>query len=147
MTATTLNLLLADDDLDDCDFFQDALSDLPIATTLTTVHNGVQLMRLLTQNDFELPHALYIDINMPGKNGFDCLKEIKLNKRLAQLPIIIFSTSSDNALVELLHAGGASYYIRKPAEFSNLKKVILKSLHLISGEKIPHSSKEEFIIS
>jgi len=147
MIPTKLNLLLADDDLDDCDFFQDVLSDLPIATSLTTVHNGVELMRLLTQKDFELPHALYLDLNMPGKNGFDCLTEIKLQERLKHLPVIIFSTSSDKAVVELLHGKGANYYIRKPAEFSNLKKVILKSLKLISGENIPHSSKENFIIT
>ena len=142
-----INLLLADDDMDDCDFFKDALNDLSIATTITTVSDGVKLMQLLTQKEFKLPHALFLDLNMPRKNGFDCLTEIKLNEKLKQLPVIIFSTSFDKEVVELLHGRGATYYIRKPAVFSDLKKVILKSLKLISGENNPQPSKENFIIT
>jgi CheY-like chemotaxis protein len=142
-----INLLLADDDTDDCDFFKDALNDLSIATTITTVSDGVKLMQLLTQKEFKLPDILYLDLNMPRKNGFDCLAEIKLNEKLKKLPVIIFSTSFNKEVVELLHGKGAHYYIRKPAEFSNLKKVILKSLKLISGENNPHRSKENFIIT
>jgi CheY-like chemotaxis protein len=103
MTTEKINLLLADDDVDDCDFFRDALDDYPVTTTLTIVHNGVELMKLLTQKGYKLPHALYLDLNMPRKSGFECLSEIKLNQTLKQLPVIIFSTSFDREIVKLLH--------------------------------------------
>ena len=132
MPATSLSLLLADDDLDDCAFFKEALAELPVNASLTTVNDGVQLMQLLSEKEHELPDALYLDLNMPRKNGLDCLSEIKQNIKLKKLPVIIFSTSLDPAIVNQLHENGANYYIRKPAEFSNLKKIILRSLHLIS---------------
>ena len=147
MTTERIDLLLADDDTDDCDFFKDALNDLPLNTTLTTVHNGVELMKLLTQKEYKLPHALYLDLNMPRKNGFECLSEIKTNETLKKLPVFIFSTSFDKEVVQLLYAQGANYYIRKPAEYSNLKKIILKSINLVAENKNVQTPKEEFVIS
>jgi CheY-like chemotaxis protein len=147
MTTEKINLLLADDDVDDCDFFRDALDDYPVTTTLTIVHNGVELMKLLTQKGYKLPRALYLDLNMPRKSGFECLSEIKLNQTLKQLPVIIFSTSFDREIVKLLHQRGANFYIRKPAEFSNFKKIILKSITLIVEDKNKQTTKEEFVIS
>ncbi|MES2478861.1 MAG: response regulator [Bacteroidota bacterium] len=143
----TLQLLLADDDADDCIFFREALEELPIATHLNTVNDGVQLMQYLHQNERQLPHILYLDMNMPRKNGVDCLREIKLNPKLITLPVIIFSTSIDHDMAEQLHEYGAHYYIRKPAEFSKLKKVILRSIHLISEPRHQQPDKENFILT
>jgi CheY-like chemotaxis protein len=147
MEIEKINLLLADDDTDDCDFFQDALNGFPFTTTLTIVHDGVELMKLLTQKEYKPPHALYLDLNIPRKSGFECLSEIKLNETLKQLPVIIFSTSFDNEVVKFLQAQGANYCIRKPTEFSNLKKIILKSIALIVESKNKQTTKEEFVIS
>ena len=132
MSSKHLNLLLADDDMDDCIFFKEALEKLLPSTHLTTVHDGEQLMHLLLKETYELPHVLFLDLNMPRKNGFECLSEIKLNKKLKQLPVIIFSTSLDQKVVNLLYKNGAQYYIRKPAEFSQLKKIIEQTLTLIT---------------
>ena len=146
MTSTPFNLLLADDDTDDCIFFKEALEELPVIAALTTVNDGVQLMQLLTTKTDTLPHALYLDLNMPRKNGFDCLTEIKQIEKLKQLPVIIFSTSFDTEVVNLLHERGANYYIQKPAEFSILKKIISKSLDLISETKEKQPPREKFVI-
>lgn len=147
MNQTTLNLLLADDDTDDCIFFQEALEEIPVATKLTTVNDGVQLMQLLSASEDKLPNAIYLDLNMPRKNGFDCLTEIKQNQKLKQLPVIIFSTSFDNEVVNLLHERGAHYYIRKPAEFYNLKKVLHKSINLITEAGIEQPLKDKFVLT
>jgi CheY-like chemotaxis protein len=147
MSQPTLNLLLADDDADDCIFFKEALEDLPVSTNLTTVNDGVQLMQLLSVEEKTLPDALYLDLNMPRKSGFECLTEIKQNQNLKQLPVIIFSTSFDAEVVNLLHERGATYYIRKPAEFFNLKKILLKSINLISNVGDEQPLKEEFVLT
>ena len=69
MNNSTLNLLLADDDADDCMFFKEALEELPVAAKLITVNDGVQLMNHLINENSQLPDALYLDLNMPRKNG------------------------------------------------------------------------------
>ena len=126
-----INLLLADDDDDDCLFFRDALEELPFSANLTTVHNGEQLMQYLEGNATTLPDVLYLDLNMPRKNGYDCLYEIKKHEKLKQIPVVIFSTSFYSQGINELQQQGAQYYIRKPASFSDFKKVILESLMFI----------------
>ncbi|MCL6261038.1 response regulator [Aquiflexum sp. TKW24L] len=147
MNKKPLYLLLADDDTDDCLFFKEALEDLKINALLTTVKDGVELMKLLSDKKLVLPHVLYLDLNMPRKNGFECLAEIKQNVSLQQLPIIIFSTSLDADVVNLTHQHGADLYVRKPSDFVRLKETISKSLDLIlnfPSEKIP---KEMFVVN
>ncbi len=94
MEVKKMNILLADDDTDDCNFFKAALKSLPIPTDLTVVNDGEELMTYLSEKTEHLPNALFLDINMPRKNGFECLAEIKNNKKLKDLPVIMFSTSN-----------------------------------------------------
>jgi len=124
MDNSPINLILADDDDDDCDFFKEALDELPLATNLLTVHDGQELMQYLTQEENTLPHVLFLDLNMPRKSGFDCLLEIKQNEKLKQLPVIIFSTSLDAETTNRLQQQGANYCLRKPVEFSQFKEVM-----------------------
>jgi CheY-like chemotaxis protein len=147
MSSKHLNILLCDDDSDDCYFFKEALEKLSHSTKLTVVHDGEQLMELLTNETNELPHVLFLDLNMPRKNGFECLTEIKLNKKLKQLPVIIISTSLDQEVVNLLHKNGAQYFIRKPSEFPQLLKVIQQALTLISKENISQPARVNFVLT
>ena len=88
-----LNILLADDDLDDRSFFEKALEEIPIATKLVMVYNGEQLMDHLDNKANLIPDILFLDLSMPRKTGFECLVEIKENKRLKDIPVIMFTTS------------------------------------------------------
>ncbi|HMT30155.1 MAG TPA: response regulator [Bacteroidia bacterium] len=140
------NLLLADDDIDDCIFFKDALDELALSVTLTTVNDGVQLMNYLSVLSGQLPDMLFLDLNMPLKSGFDCLLEIKQFDKYKKLPVIIFSTSLSMDVVELLYQKGAYYYIRKPGEYGKLKKIILEAITHISHNKFVQPSRDEFIL-
>ncbi|MDP4200549.1 MAG: response regulator [Bacteroidota bacterium] len=148
MMPNPLILILADDDKDDCLFFTDALGELPVTANLTTVHNGEQLMQLLADETVAPPppHVLFLDLNMPRKNGFECLAEIKSDERLRQLPVIIFSTSFEQDVVNLLYKKGAHYYIRKPAEFALLKKVIYQALLLATENTSLQPAQEHFVL-
>ncbi len=146
MHLKKLNILLADDDADDCIFFKKALEDLTIPTHLIAVHDGEQLMDLLVNATNELPDILFLDINMPRKNGFECLSEIKQNDKLKQLPVIVFSTSFEQEVVNLLYKNGAHYFIRKPSEFLKFKKIIQQSLGLVTSGDISQPDRENFVL-
>ncbi len=149
-----MNILLADDDADDCLFFKEALGELQLSTHLTTVPDGEHLMHLLANETITLPDVLFLDLNMPRKNGFECLSEIKHTKRLSQLPVIVFSTSFEQEVVNLLYQNGAQFFIRKPSEFSKFKKIILQALDRIKevlpateGGNTLQPTREEFVIT
>ncbi len=144
---TPLNVLLADDDIDDCIFFKEAVEELLIPTTFRIVHEGEQLMRLLTNEATELPDVLFLDLNMPRKNGFECLSEIKDNNKLSQLPVIIFSTSLEQEVVNQLYKNGAQYFIRKPSDFSQFKKIIQQTITIIAKENITQPAREDFVLT
>ena len=146
MNQTLLHILLTDDDSDDCMLFEEVLNDLALATSLTIAHDGEQCMKLLNQNQSILPNVLFLDLNMPRKNGYECLSEIKLIDRLKNLPVIIFSTSLNHDVVDMLYQNGANYYIRKPGDFNKLKNVISKAVTLISQNEVAQPVRDKFIL-
>ncbi|MBL7858831.1 MAG: response regulator [Cyclobacteriaceae bacterium] len=147
MIAKTITILLADDDNADCLLFKDALEELPLVAHLTTVHNGEQVMEELTKKGNKLPDVLFLDLNMPLKNGFATLGEIKRSTELQNLPVIIFSTASSQETVKNAFRDAAHYYICKPGDFSQLKKVIYEGLTRVTQKSNPMPLKEDFIIT
>ena len=129
-----MNILLADDDTDDCSFFKDALERMSLDTSLHVVNDGEQLMSYLQMSSTVLPDVLFLDLNMHRKNGFECLEEIKNSTSLKRLPVIVFSTSFDQERVDLLYKSGAQYFMRKPAIFSQLLIAISQALNFIRSD-------------
>ncbi len=147
ISLSTRYLLLADDDKDDSILFQDILDELPLSTHLITVCNGEQLMQLLHETKEQLPDVLFLDLNMPRKNGFDCLSEIKRSEKLKMLSVVIISTSLKPEVVSLLYKNGAQYYIRKPNSYKELKKLIHHALILTEKSNIELPLREKFVLS
>jgi CheY-like chemotaxis protein len=147
MISHNINILLADDDKADCLLFKDALEELPVSARLTIVHNGEQVIEELTKKGNKLPDVLFLDLNMPRKNGFATLGEIKRNTGLENLPVIIFSTSSELETVKKVFRDAAHYYICKPDNFPKLKKIIYEALTLITQEDNFLPLEEDFIIT
>ena len=109
-------ITLADDDEDDRLLFTDAFEELKINTVVSTFNNGQFLMDFLNNPESVLPHIIFLDLNMPIKNGIECLKEIKQNERLKNIAIAIYSTSSSDDDIENTFVLGANVYIKKPAD-------------------------------
>jgi len=139
-----LNILLADDDMDDRYFFGKALGEIPFETALTTVSNGEQLMAFLNANAAKLPDVLFLDLNMPRKNGFECLDEIKSDRILSTIPVVIYSTSLIQTVADLLYQRGAHYYIQK--DTSDLTKLLEYTFTLLESNDYQRPAREEFII-
>lgn len=124
MDKDYIHIILADDDEDDRLFFTDAFGELKINTKVNTFNDGVELMDYLNSPDAILPNVLFLDLNMPRKNGIECLDEIKSDDRFNDIAIAIFSTSSSEEHIEETFVRGANIYIKKPSDFTTLKKVL-----------------------
>ena len=124
MQTDYIHIILADDDEDDRLFFTDAFSELKINTKVNTYNDGVELMNYLNSDDAILPQVLFLDLNMPKKNGIECLHEIKSNSKFEDIAIAIYSTSSSEEYIEETFVSGANIYIKKPNDFDTLKKVL-----------------------
>lgn len=142
------NVVLADDDADDCLVFEDALREVNIHTLLTVSNDGVELMTALEENVTEPPppDVIFLDLNMPRKNGFECLDEIRDTPKLKNIPIVIFSTSSSRDAVEKAYKKGANHYICKPSSYELLKKSIEYVLNLDLWNK-PQPPKDKFLLA
>src|SRR5215211_629081 len=93
MKSNFCNIALADDDADDQMLFQMALKEVSRDVVLDTYNNGIQLLQALMQPGAELPQMIFLDLNMPRKNGMECLEEIRADQRLQHIPIVILTTS------------------------------------------------------
>jgi CheY-like chemotaxis protein len=140
-------ILLVDDDCDDCMFFRKALYDLPMPTRLTTLNDGEKLMPYLEHLD-ALPDLIFLDLNMPRKNGIECLLDIKQDALLKDIPVIICSTGLPESGADEIYSVGAHYYIRK-ANLPELKKILGQLLALILETKYtrPDRSGFNFMVS
>ncbi|GGW50810.1 response regulator [Arenibacter certesii] len=146
MDKTNLHLLLADDDLDDRDFFTYALEEISFPVILNTVNNGMELMDYLLSELAQFPDVIFLDLNMPLKSGLECIEEIKSNDKLRHIPIVIYSTSRNRDVVNQLYEIGAHFYIQKPSTFAKLKAVINTAVTLFKNENLEYPTKDNFII-
>jgi len=90
-TKTITSIILAEDDIDDQNIFQIALQEIDSAIQTQFVSNGKELLALLQNN---IPDLLFLDLEMPYKNGLECLIEIKADTRLEKIPVIVFSSTT-----------------------------------------------------
>jgi len=114
-------IIIADDDPDDSLFLLTALLSLPLELTVITVPNGERLISILEKVS---PQIIFLDINMPKKNGFDALKHIRSNVRSEQPTVIMFSTSTSVLDIRMSQQLGADMYVTKPHTIQNYNMII-----------------------
>ena len=141
------NIFLADDDEDDRLFFEEALKEVCDDAVLTVAENGDELMEILYRPPVPMPDVIFLDLNMPKKNGFECLAEIKKNGSLKNLPIIIFTTSLQEESIKKVYSQGANYYVRKPTDYRQLKLVVEKLLAIDWLKEVLQPEKERFVFT
>ena len=140
-----LRIILADDDQDDRELFTEAISDHK-QVHVDTVEDGIKLMKMLNSSE-TIPDIIFLDLNMPGKSGKKCLEEIRNNKKLAHVNVVIYSTSASIKDIEDTYLMGANLYIRKPNLFQELTEVIKNVFSLDWNEYKPKTHKKKFVFS
>lgn len=116
---------LVDDDVDDLQIIQEALTHNNYSGPIKTALNGQVLMTDLHKpNGAPGPAVIVLDLNMPLKNGFDVLREIKDNPSLSHIPVIILTAStSKNDEIRCMELGCAAFF-RKPYNLTDYDPII-----------------------
>lgn len=122
-------ILLAEDDKDDRELFCEALARISENTTIHYAENGSEALYKLEEMTTK-PDMIFLDINMPVMNGWQCLKTIKEDHRYKHIPIFMYSSSSDQREKDIAMEMGALLFFTKPNdfyEFTNKLEVIVNS--------------------
>ncbi len=115
-------------------------------TRFVTVVDGEKLMSYLSENYLNLPDVLFLDLNLPRKNGMECLSEIKQSEKLKDLPVVIYSTHLHEKVADLLYQAGAHYYIRK-TDMIELAKILHRVLNRLVVNKFARPELDKFIFT
>ncbi len=128
---TFRNIFIVDDDEDDRDFLADVLLEVDPDAVIKQLEDGMYLMESLLESKVVIPDLIFLDINMPGKSGLECLKEIKMQDGdLKNVKVIILSTSNDPSDIESAHELGASFYAVKPNSFQLMRLFLSEVMNM-----------------
>lgn len=145
-------VLIAEDDIEDQEIIKDAFSEIDLATHVEFVTDGEALIEALEErNNSEivqpLPDLIFLDLNMPKKNGFEVLNYLRMHTIFRQIPVVVFTTSQAEDDILEVYKLGANSFIHKPSTFRETVTVLSDSLvywfqlvHLPQVKKTCHRS-------
>jgi CheY-like chemotaxis protein len=122
MSGSAKSILLLEDDADDLENFEQALTEYTSDYELTVVSNGAIFMQLI--NQLTPPDIIVLDLNVPRITGLDCLSQIRCRKALDMVPVYILTGSRNFLEKEKCVAAGATKYFTKPFDFSTTKLIV-----------------------
>ena len=135
------HVLMADDDKDHALLFERIiLKEFP-SMKVSYVSDGAQLMQYLHLHPVDI---LFLDLNMPCKNGYECLREIKKESGLNDLPIVVYSASANLNDIQKSFLNNADFYLVKPFITEHLKTAI-KMILSVDWKNDPPIRRHYFI--
>jgi len=138
-----IKALLAEDDFEDYLLFVEAFEKVSPAYKISWVKNGLDCITCLKGN--KVPDIIFLDLNMPYKNGLECLQYIKSTESLAHLPVVIFSTSHYIKHIDIAYKSRADFYIVKPAGVGQLEAILATVLDKLA-RGAERATKENFVV-
>ena len=122
-----MKIVLIDDDRDDGQLFKEVLAEIEPGIEFVHYEEPRQALEQLLNNLNNVPAIIFLDINMPIINGWQCLKEFKKYEHLKNIPVIVYTTSSQQREKDIATELGAAGFITKPDDYMRLRE-ILKSV-------------------
>ncbi|WP_190246278.1 response regulator [Gelidibacter gilvus] len=123
----TTYFMIIDDDSDDRFFFNEVVINMPNSAECMEANGCEEAIDLLRTAE-QLPHYIFLDINMPRLDGRECLRQLKRDASLKHIPVIMYSTSFSEETIKEFHILGASSYLNKPTDINNLSAQILEAV-------------------
>jgi CheY-like chemotaxis protein len=124
MPTEVKHILIAEDDSDDVDFFKEAVKENCPMVEVTVAEDGKKLLSVL--ETIPIPDIIVLDLNMPYVNGKDCIKAIRQKDKFHNVPIVVYSTSSNQYDMEYCLSNGANHYLIKPGTYSAISQLVHK---------------------
>jgi CheY-like chemotaxis protein len=115
-------IFIVDDDADDRDAIRDAFLHNKQQQDFGLISNGDELLKKLRSTP-QHPSLILLDLNMPGKDGKTILEEIKTDKELKHIPVVVLTTSSSVKEKNAVYKLGANCFVTKPDTFSQFIKI------------------------
>lgn len=109
-----IRCLLVDDDVDDREIFNLALTEIEPSIEVAWAASGLEALTRLSGDDGK-PDFIFLDLNMPGMRGTECLKSIKRLPAVEHVPVLIYSTSAHRKDIEETATLGAAHFLKKPS--------------------------------
>jgi CheY-like chemotaxis protein len=129
-------IIIVENDDDEQQFMREGFMATNKFEILAQVANGDLLFEWLQAHPGNLPEVVLSDLNMPGKNGYDIISEMKETPAYSHIPIIITSTSSTSSTIQKCMSFGAADYIPKPETFIQYKPYVEKLYTLITEKQL-----------
>lgn len=127
--------LIVDDDIDDIDFFCEAIHEINANAICHIAYNGEEALSLLRNKIETLPDVIFLDLNMPRIDGKTCLAELKKDTLLKDIPVVIYTTSTHIKDREETAVLGADYFLNKATSMKKLCMDILIAIKAIGLDK------------
>jgi CheY-like chemotaxis protein len=131
-----IKIIIVENDEDEQFFMKDGFESSGYFLILAIVNNGDELLEILDNNQPEQPDMILSDLNMPGRNGYDILKELRADTRYRKLPIVITSTSSIKSVIDNCMRLGATKFIQKPETFVEYEEYAKQLAEIVKAVKI-----------
>lgn len=145
-TYDPTHVIMAEDDDDDYMVFSLAISELSVKVLLTRAENGEILFKLLEEGERN-PDMLFLDLLMPCKDGKQCIKEIRANKKYDSMPIIVYSSLDDLQSIEFCYREGSNLYAIKPNSMLELKDILEKILSVNWKKMMYYPPMSRFVVN
>ena len=110
--------------MDDVELFREALEEVDPSISLQYANDGYEAVKTLTERKSALPDLIFLDISMPTFSGLQCLASFKKDDQLKDLPVIMYTTSSQEREIRTARELGASAFVTKPNDFKVLKRLL-----------------------
>ncbi|MEJ7768471.1 MAG: response regulator [Chitinophagaceae bacterium] len=137
------HIVLANDNPDECITFLDALENQGIEHIFSLAENGAMLLSMLDEKEF-LPDIIFIDLNMKGISGKDCLVAIRGCIQLDYIPVIVYASAVDDLDIEYCFNQKANMYIVK-SSFANKLSDLLETVLQLPLNKLLSVEKDQFL--
>jgi CheY-like chemotaxis protein len=139
-----LNVLFVDDDADEYYLFNEAIEQSEQQVKMTRAKDGNDLMKILSTGNH--PDIIFMDLNMPYKDGLETLMELKSSSAFQNIPVIIFSTTSNSSQINTCYEQGANMYVVKPESFDQITSMVNKVFALDWKAKASPTSFSNFVL-
>lgn len=134
--SNKIRILLIEDDVDDVELLQEALTSRNIPFLMNVIKDGSAAINFCDQGSDFFPDIIVMDFNLPRVHGRDVISKIRCNNRFANVPILVLSTSS--AIEDKTYANkvGADRYLVKPATIEAIQETVDTIVGMVRNKSI-----------